>query len=57
MTDQATQIITQLKANAVHLAGGNLESAKLIYEWMSSETVETLVAKRLQQLGVEIVKE
>lgn len=55
--DQQTQLIVQLKLEAAKLANGELGKAIEIYDWLTSETLDTLVTKRLEQLGVEIVKE
>lgn len=53
--DQQTQIIVQMKLEAARLSDGDLLVAKEIYDWLTSETIDSLVKKRLEQLGVEIV--
>ena len=55
--DQDTLFITQLKMEVLRVASGDLDKSKELYDWVAGDTIDKLVDKRLEKIGVELAKE
>ena len=55
--DQDTLFITQLKMEVLRVASGELTKAQELYNWVAGDTIDKLVDKRLEKIGVELAKD